>query len=186
MNNNELFNLFKTKAEAVSAEIYTVEELNEAIDIIKKIVEELKDKGEQGKVLWLKGELTANVDIPSLESDLGSIYQENFRDNAPDGLVGISEVDYAIADTGTVCMDATDINKRLISSLPTVHIALLRKENILPDMLTALGKYSQVVPGHLSFITGPSRTSDIERVLTIGVHGPSRFIAIFVGKEGVA
>lgn len=185
MNNKELFSLFKAKAEAVSAEIHCANDINGAVETIKNIVKELKTKGENGKVLWLKGELSSQVDLTALESDLGCIYVDDFRENAPDGMVGISEVDYAIADTGTVCMDATDINKRLISSLPTVHIALIKKENVLPDMLSTLEKYSKMVPGHLSFITGPSRTSDIERVLTIGVHGPSRFIAIFIGAEEV-
>lgn len=185
MSTKELYDLFKAKAEGVSGEIYSTADVNEAIEVIKKVVKELHGNGEKGKVLWLKDELTKSIDLSTLEADLGPIYTDNFRENAPDGLVGISEVEFAIADTGTVCMDATDINKRLISSLPTVHIAILKKENILPDMLTTLTKYSGKVPGHLSFITGPSRTSDIERVLTIGVHGPCRFIAIFIGKEEV-
>jgi L-lactate dehydrogenase complex protein LldG len=182
MNKQELFATFKAKAEAVSTEIHSAADMGAAIEIIKQVANGLKVEGEVGKILWLKGELSKDIDLEKLE--LGTIYTDNFRENAPDGMIGINEMDYAIADTGTVCMDAYDVNKRLVSTLPTLHVALIKAGNVLPDMLSALEKYYPNVPGQLAFITGPSRTSDIERVLTIGVHGPRRLVVIFVGQEG--
>jgi len=51
---------------------------------------------------------------------------------------------------------------------------------ILPDLAALLGRIDPGQTGYISMITGPSRTADIERVLTIGVHGPERLVIVFV------
>ena len=85
-----------------------------------------------------------------------------------------------IADTGTI-IENNPI--RSISLLPPVHLAILKPENIVSDMKSALAKLSEiytdktgriVLPSAITFITGPSRTADIEQTLTVGVHGPIR------------
>jgi L-lactate dehydrogenase complex protein LldG len=68
--------------------------------------------------------------------------------------------------------------------LPPLHIAFLDARNILPGLEEAIDLISGVFNrGYLSLITGPSRTADIERVLTIGVHGPGRFVLIAAEAE---
>ena len=96
-----------------------------------------------------------------------------------DADLGITEVDYAIADTGTLVLFTGEDRSRLVSLLPPLHIALLRPSVIVPSMaelLPVLSAYAREDPRSLgsciTFITGPSRTADIEKVLTIGVHGP--------------
>lgn len=85
-----------------------------------------------------------------------------------------------IADTGTI-LESNPI--RSLSLLPPVHLAILNRENIVPDMKTALDKLLELytnetgeilLPPAITFITGPSRTADIEQTLTVGVHGPIR------------
>jgi L-lactate dehydrogenase complex protein LldG len=98
--------------------------------------------------------------------------------------VGISQVDWALADTGTLVVDATEVEGRLVSTLPRIHVALVGADRILPDMASVLGRIKPAKAGFLSMITGPSRTADIERVLTIGVHGPERLVIVFL--EGSA
>jgi len=92
--------------------------------------------------------------------------------------IGISGVDYALADTGTLVLFASGPQPRSISLLPPVHLAILKPNQILPglsDLFPILG-YEQ--GGHrklssaITFITGPSRTADIELKLVVGVHGP--------------
>ncbi len=80
--------------------------------------------------------------------------------------------------------DATAIDKRLVSTLPFIHIALVATASLTPDMPTWLTQVQPMDSGYLSLITGPSRTADIERVLTIGVHGPERLIIIFIDELG--
>jgi L-lactate dehydrogenase complex protein LldG len=93
--------------------------------------------------------------------------------------VGLSGVDCAIAETGTLVLSARSGQMRGVSLLPPVHVAVARTTQIvatLADALVLLRTAEADVPHYLSscvsFITGPSRTGDIELTLTIGVHGP--------------
>lgn len=89
---------------------------------------------------------------------------------------GISDADYGLADTGTLVLRATPEQGRLVSLLPPVHIAVLSRAKILPGLAACfraldVRRESQQT-SLLTFITGPSRTADIEQTLTVGVHGP--------------
>lgn len=95
---------------------------------------------------------------------------------AADAAAGITGANFALADTGTVVLDSTEQALRLASTLPERHFVLLNPRKILPDHLAAVPllrrMHCRQSPDFIAFITGPSRTADIERVLTIGVHGP--------------
>ncbi|MEQ9618660.1 MAG: lactate utilization protein [Deltaproteobacteria bacterium] len=100
------------------------------------------------------------------------------------GGIGITEADYAIADTGTLVL-LTDKNKpRSVSLLPPIHIAVLRKENIVRNIneLFVILKHKldtdKGITSCMTFITGPSRTADIELNLTLGVHGPKELYVV--------
>jgi len=116
-------------------------------------------------------------EVPGLRFDVT-------RELAADARVGISEMTWALADTGTLAQDSTAIEQRLVSSLPTIHVAIVPTTGILPDMPALLSRINPAECGYLAMITGPSRTADIERVLTIGVHGPERLIIIAVDDLG--
>lgn len=101
---------------------------------------------------------------------------------------GVTAVDYAIAETGTIVLSSDEPNALLVSLLPTIHIALLRPSQISGSLADVIGKLNaeRVGPGtscrSVSFITGPSRTSDVELTLSIGVHGPKELHVIVVGE----
>ena len=86
--------------------------------------------------------------------------------------LGITEVDYAIAETGTLCLLSSELRPRAVSLLPRVHLAILSKEVLRPSLLDVF-KEAQHQP-YMVFITGPSRTADIELIVTLGVHGPKK------------
>ncbi len=96
--------------------------------------------------------------------------------------IGITSADYALAATGTLVMLAGPSNPRLVSLLPPAHIAVLPVSSILSDMdelmLTLPDPAS--LSSSMVFITGPSRTADIEQMLVRGVHGPGEIHAILV------
>lgn len=111
-------------------------------------------------------------------------------DNAPNAHdifgydVGISTAQAAIAETGTLVLDSTYERHRLISLVPPVHIAIVNASSIvetLSDALALLQKDKEISPA-ITFITGPSRTADIELTLAIGVHGPQELYVIVNGS----
>jgi L-lactate dehydrogenase complex protein LldG len=97
--------------------------------------------------------------------------------------VGISNVAHLIAETGSVVMATAPHEPRSLSLLPPVHIALARREQILPDLFDLFDLFSPVSgapepPSCLTLITGPSKTGDIELKLVTGVHGPGELHVI--------
>ncbi|WP_052464392.1 lactate utilization protein [Geoalkalibacter subterraneus] len=98
------------------------------------------------------------------------------RAEGPAAAAGITGSNFAIADTGTIVLESTNEALRLATTLPERHFALLDPCKIVADGLEAvplLRRLQQQTPrSFLAYISGPSRTADIERVLTIGVHGP--------------
>jgi L-lactate dehydrogenase complex protein LldG len=101
------------------------------------------------------------------------------RDAAEAGL-GITAVDYALADSGTLCVLAGKSQPRTASLLPPIHVAILRPEQILRglDDLFALLPAGRDLSSAVTLITGPSRTADIELTLVVGVHGPQQLHVI--------
>jgi L-lactate dehydrogenase complex protein LldG len=98
--------------------------------------------------------------------------------------VGLTAASYAIAETGTIVLDSGEQNALLVSLLPPVHIALVRSSQIaasVDEVISRIGK-EKVGPldgaRSVTLITGPSRTSDVELVLSIGVHGPKELHVI--------
>ncbi|HYW72176.1 MAG TPA: LUD domain-containing protein [Pyrinomonadaceae bacterium] len=96
--------------------------------------------------------------------------------------VGITSAQAAIAETGTVILQAENERHRLISLLPPVHIAIVRAGDIQPTIGAALAalQHQDDLSRAITFITGPSRTADIELTLTVGVHGPKELYVIII------
>jgi L-lactate utilization protein LutC len=112
-------------------------------------------------------------------------------DNAPNAHdifhfdVGISTAQAAIAETGTLVLDSTYERHRLVSLVPPAHIAIVNASAIvetLGDALRLLQNGKEISPA-ITFITGPSRTADIELTLAIGVHGPRELYVIVDGSK---
>jgi L-lactate dehydrogenase complex protein LldG len=97
----------------------------------------------------------------------------------------ITECDALIAQTGSVLVTSRSAGGRALSVLPPHHVILARREQLLRDLPAAFDliqrKYGANPPSMISFITGPSRTSDIERILVLGAHGPKELTVLLVG-----
>jgi L-lactate dehydrogenase complex protein LldG len=179
-----MFEQFKTRAEGVSAEVHRFTTEAEALAFL---VGFLRTEG----VADAAGQYAVFADCPFLQAidrkqleEVPGLWLEVTRERAAAAKVGISQMDWALADTGTLVQDASAIDKRLVSSLPIIHVALIATSGLRPDMPAWLGEARPDTAGYLAMITGPSRTADIERVLTIGVHGPERLIIVFVDQLG--
>jgi L-lactate dehydrogenase complex protein LldG len=102
--------------------------------------------------------------------------------------LGVTAVDYALADTGTLVLLSGEGRARSVSLLPPLHVAILDAEKILPGLDEFFGLYGfddgssvRRLNSAVTFITGPSRTADIELTLVVGVHGPQELHVILVG-----
>jgi L-lactate dehydrogenase complex protein LldG len=98
--------------------------------------------------------------------------------------VGITECDALVAQTGSVLVTNRSAGGRALSVLPPHHVVIARREQLLAGLPEAFAllkkKYGSNYPSLISFITGPSRTGDIERILVLGAHGPKKLTVILV------
>lgn len=93
------------------------------------------------------------------------------------------EAEFAIAETGSVVIDSSNENLRLATCLSEkldVILFLSKIVESMHDVSEFLEERTSGVGGYVAFITGASRTADIERVLTIGVHGPKEMTVIIL------
>ena len=100
---------------------------------------------------------------------------------------GITGCDALIAQTGSVLLTAKSGGGRALSVLPAHHVVIAKASQLVPDLPAAFEllerKYAPNFPSFMTFITGPSRTGDIERVLVLGAHGPRKLTVIMLGGE---
>jgi L-lactate dehydrogenase complex protein LldG len=96
--------------------------------------------------------------------------------------VGVTGCDAAVAETGSLVMFSAPGRSRAVSLLPPFHIALVERRRLCFSMADVFETYRHRLEGSASctFITGPSRTADIELTLTLGIHGPGR-VTIIIG-----
>jgi L-lactate dehydrogenase complex protein LldG len=177
---NAIFDTFKLRAEAVSAEVHRFPHKSEALDFILHYLQDagISDSPQAGAV-WASCPFLDGFDQKQISSLLPGLSFDVNREASAEAKVGISQLDWAIANTGTLVQDAARVDQRLVSTLPLIHIALIRSDRLVPDLPSALKQIRPEQTNYISFITGPSRTADIERVLTIGVHGPEKLIIVF-------
>jgi len=100
-----------------------------------------------------------------------------------DDLVGITGVFCAVAETGTLLLCGAPDAPATVSLLPETHIAIVDSTRIVTDMeaaWTLLRKEMSELPSTVNFISGPSRTGDIEQTLVLGAHGPYRVHILIV------
>lgn len=95
---------------------------------------------------------------------------------------GLTECDVLVAQTGSVVVTSVSAGGRALNVLPPHHVVVARREQLVPDLPAAFQRlrerYRDRWPGMISFITGPSRTGDIERILVLGAHGPKRLTVL--------
>jgi len=169
--------LFRKNAAALKADFYLVEGWEKASDVLM----ELRDQEGWQRVGIHKGDLTdaacAALGLPVCRTD--HPYDVAALESCD---AGITECDALVAQTGSVLVTSRSAGGRALSVLPPHHVVLARREQLLPDFLAAFellkSNYSSNYPSFISFITGPSRTGDIERVLVLGAHGPKKLSII--------
>jgi len=175
----EQIELFRQNAEALKAEFRACSDVSEAIQHVKK----LAATGGWKKVGRHRGELTDAVawelGVTEVQTDHGYGVDDLESCDA-----GLTQCEALVAQTGSVLVSAPTAGGRALSVLPPHHVVLARRNQMTPDLSAALErmqeKFKEQFPSFLSFISGPSRTGDIERILVLGAHGPKKLTILLI------
>lgn len=109
--------------------------------------------------------------------------REDYLSDVAQAHMGIVCADFAVAETGSVVLKAMPGKGRAVSLLPAALMIIIRSETVvqrLGDAMALLNEAVRNMPAGIHFISGPSRSADIENDLTIGVHGPGIVYALIV------
>ncbi len=115
----------------------------------------------------------------------GDAERRRHREEAARAPLGVTGVDWALAETGTLILASGPGRPRSTSLLPDTHVAVFGPGHLVESLeqvglLLEADEGGGMRGGMINFITGPSRTADIELTLTRGVHGPKEVHAVFV------
>lgn len=124
--------------------------------------------------------------VPMFVTGAKSTADEDLRRQVSDAYIGITSADFCMADTATLVMRTRPGQARSVSLVPAIHIAVIKLDQIIADLkeLYALLKWDpherrEGLTNCLTFISGPSKTADIEATMVHGAHGP-REVHLFV------
>jgi L-lactate dehydrogenase complex protein LldG len=164
--------LFKEKAAAVQVLISEISDLPAAFDYAADLT--AKQGGQVMSAFGWEGQDRAALEEACRRAGV-SLVADNLREHAATLHTALTLADWGIADTGSLVLDSSSENLRLATMLAEIHVAVLPTSRLQPNAFALEDELNRLMaspPRYLAFITGASRTADIERVLTIGVHGP--------------
>jgi L-lactate dehydrogenase complex protein LldG len=188
IDSNTLIEQFVQEATAVRAQVYRLPGEPQLVEAIVEICSRQNDEiALSGAKSFVEMDLRGALAARGLSTFVGDQTEhEALVAKLANCGVGVTAVDYAIAETGTIVLSSDEPNALLVSLLPPVHIALVRSGQMIATMDEAIDRIGRERIGRanparsVTLVTGPSRTSDVELVLSIGVHGPKELHVIVI------
>ena len=175
---DEQIALFAQNAAALKADFRAVASANEASEHLAALAVENKWKEIASHRAPLPFAFAEKLGLPCLLTDSG--YSQATLEHCDAAITGC---DALVVQTGSILVSPQSAGGRALSVLPPHHVVFARRNQMTPDLAAALQvvrkSYAPNWPSFLSFITGPSRTGDIERILVLGAHGPKK-LTIFL------
>ena len=176
----QLFATFSTNLAAAGGIAHRARSTTEAVATIMGLTEDLAPR-----VIWTSSRL--EEDHPEIVVGLQAAGYEVRAPDEPatvrDEPVGLTVARVGIAETGSVLLHELEIADRSVSLMTNMLIVICLIDGLVPSLDEAAGalrEISQSGSSYATFVTGPSRTADIERQLTIGVQGPAVMHVVFV------
>lgn len=171
---------------SVGAHIVRVKNLEEASTFITTKANELGAKYVIRQNEQALDELQLEAELPEVQISVwNSKPDENWKARAAEADIGVVMADYATAYTGSVTVLSSPEKGRAVSLLPTVLVIIIPVERLHTRLGETLNRFDEAgrenLPAGIHFISGPSRSSDIENDLTIGVHGPGVVYGLIMG-----
>ena len=174
----DLVQTFIRTATEAKFKLYDVAEAEASARIVQSIqLHQCRRIGIPNSPLFDRLNLPAVLQTAGLEVEQ---WDQSTLDSAYDLDCGITDVLAAIAETGSLVIRPGPTHGRALSLVPPLHIAIVERTQILPDLIDLFSKLSAKPPSpNITIITGPSKTADIEGSLVTGVHGPG-LVEIFL------
>ena len=173
-----LYERFKKNLEAADGECSAASKA----DAAKVVAELFRDKGVKQTCVAESDFLRELGIVPALREAGIEVFTDHIRLHAETAQGGISEAQYGIADLGSILQVGDEIDARIVATMSEDYFGILKGSTIVDDydaMFDLLCGLPEL-PNFVGFITGPSRTADIECVSTVGVHGPLRLNIVVV------
>ncbi len=176
-----LWNQFKAELEKISGEFYSVHSVDDAAGLINSLLNEMKinsaaidntaDAAGAAQLLGKKGiKITAALELEAAD-----------RKNVIAGMnASVVSPSFAVADIASLVFAMDDTGTSYPHFLCDNTFAIVRKGSITADQFELFERINPAKAKNMFFVTGPSRTADIEKVLVLGAHGPRRLIVIAV------
>ena len=180
VRSESLLDLFKDSLEAVDGHCIIAHDESEVVNALTDIIGSLQGTRLRGRCIAISDDLEVERLISQADLEIDELAVTPSSSDIFRFDVGISRVQAAIAETGTLLLDSSRERHRLVSLVPPVHIAILKENQIvgtLGEALAILRQSEQLTP-IATLVTGPSRTADIELTLAIGVHGPQELYVV--------
>ncbi len=157
--------IFKANLELVNGQVSIFNSENELFEQLRKTCNSFNSDN----IYCLEPVIQALLSKHGIVFSGNSDYAENIE-------AGITGCEFLIAQTGSVMVSSAQTGGRQLFAYPPVHIIIAEKKQIVNDLAEAYtgisNKYGSNLPSQITLITGPSRTADIEKTLTLGAHGP--------------
>ena len=189
----KLFDALTLSSQAAGWKVHRCDSYDEASDYIASLAFErnlnhivVSDQESTGRLKLGKANLPPESEITVVKPDDQDPSFNRQRAIAAD--IGVTGVDYAIAETGTCVVSASDEVGRLVSLAPPMYVAVVGKGQVLPslDELFTLQRkdfFDGNANSYTSLISGPSRSADIEYTLVTGVHGPGEVHLLLLEED---
>lgn len=162
------------KLEAAEATVARVETVGQVADVVRAYLEK---PGLEQKLVSGSDELLQQINWPQS-------FEVEQRVARGDDRVSITTVFCAVAETGSLMLVSSGTSPTSLNFLPDYHIVVLTRDQLLPRMEDAWDKLREVhhgMPRTVNFISGPSKTADVEQTVEYGAHGPRCLHVILVG-----
>ena len=180
----EYWNDFETNAKTAAAEVFRVKNFAEGEAKLQELLKEYADRT-GGGIMAVGGEENPALKgiYDRIAQSGAAVYTDKFDiyEHRATADIGISTAEFCVAETGSLCVDNYSYEARVATMLPYVNIVFVNANYVVENVSVACKIIGRVFDkGYLGFVTGPSRTADIERVLSLGVHGPNKLLIIAV------
>ena len=165
--------------EAVAGKCFVVADEEGAAEVVRQIAAQRNSRRVAVSDSPLAGRVMGLAALPS------EVLEDTAVENLFDCDLGVTGAQWGVAETGTLVLESDAERHRLASLVPSAHVAVVEARNVRQTLGEVLSAIKERGEGGLSrtitFITGPSRTSDIELTLAIGVHGPAELYVVVIG-----